>query len=79
MQINEERLGRRAQKQDFFFVPHGFAARPSLVLSIYCGLKEEQETARSLRSLVTASLVNDKGRHVMHPHERIGKNMSGLC
>ena len=36
------------------------AARPSLVLSIYCGLKEEQETARSLRSFVIASLVTVK-------------------
>ena len=41
-------------------VPRGFSARPSLVLSIYCHLKEEQETARSLRSLVIASLATVK-------------------
>lgn len=49
--------------------PSFLAACPSLVLSIYCGLKEEQETARSLRSLVTASLVNGNGRHVIHMRE----------
>lgn len=41
-------------------VLRGFAARPSLVLSIYCHLKEEQGTARSLRSLVIASLATVK-------------------
>ena len=80
MQIN----GKRRRDWHFFsarasaLVPRGFAARPSLVLSIYCHLKEEQGTARSLLSLVIASLVNGKGSHVIYTRES-GKNMKGLC
>ena len=72
MQINgtkEERLGRREQKGfSHFFLRSSFVLRSSrlrrspltVVLSIFCGLKEEQDTARSLRSLVIASLVTVK-------------------